>query len=199
MASKTWPNLSVMFGPEGDNMSQTNRMSPGMRFFFSRVFPLPFVLAGVLTLYFGVRGIYRAKESVIWPTANGTIHNSTVEYQSSVKGGGTYHAEVLYQFTADGQIHSGNKVAFGDYGSSNPSHAQSIVNRYPKGEAVKVHYRTGDPDTCVLEPGLHGQAWFLPGFGFIFVVAGSVMAVFLPKLMKKSEMQTKQTPGTLRG
>ena len=173
-------------------MAQTNQMSPGMRFFFSRVFPLPFMLIGALTLYFGVRGIYRANESTMWPVADGTIQNSAVEYHSSSEGGGTYHAEVLYQFTVDGQTRSGNKVAFGDYGSSNPSHAQSIVNRYPRGGKVKVHYLTGDPDTCILEPGLHGQAWFLPGCGLIFFVVGSLMAVFLPRLMKKSEMQTEQ-------
>ena len=157
--------------------------------------PSHFYIVGALTLYFGMRGVHRARESTMWPVADGAIQNATVEYQSSNKGGGTYHAQVFYQFTAEGQTHSGNKVVFGDYGSSNPSHAQNIVNRYPKGMAVKVHYRTGDPDTCVLEPGLHGQAWFLPGFGLIFFVTGSVMAVFLPRLMTRPEMQA-EPPGT---
>ena len=38
-------------------MTQTNQMSPRMRFFFSRVFPLLFILVGALTFYFGVRGL----------------------------------------------------------------------------------------------------------------------------------------------
>ena len=175
-------------------MGQMNQMSTGMRFFFSRLFPLPFVLAGLATLYFGVRGVYRANESTGWPSTNGTIQNSTVEYHSSSDGRGTYHAEVLYQFDVEGQTRSGNKVAFGDFGSSNPSHAQNIVNRYPKGKIVPVYYRGGDPDTCVLEPGLQGQAWFLPGFGLIFFVVGSLMVIFLPKLMKKGETRTEQPP-----
>lgn len=175
------------------------QMSSGMRFFFSRLFPLPFLLAGVFTLYFGVRGLYQANESTTWPVADGTVQSSTVAYHSGGKGGGTYHAEVRYQFVVNGQTRSGHKVAFGDYGSSSPSHAQNIVNRYPEGQAVKVHYRAGDPDTCILEPGLHGQAWLLPGFGFIFFVAGSLMAVFLPRLMRPSERAAEQPPGTLRG
>jgi hypothetical protein len=182
-------------------MGQMNQMSSGMRFFFSRLFPLPFILAGAFTLYFGVRGLHRANESTTWPVADGTIQKSTVEYHSSSEGGGTYHAEVLYQFTVDGVTHSGNKVAFGDYGSSNPSHAQNIINRYPKGKDVTVHYRAGNPDTCILEPGLRGQTWFLPGFGLVFLVVGSLMAIFLPKLMKKSEMQTEPplSPGCDKG
>ncbi len=180
-------------------MGQINQMSAGMRFFFSKLFPVPFILAGACTLFFGVRGLHRANESTTWPVADGTVQNSTVEYHSSSEGGGTYHAEVLYQFSVDGLTRSGNKVAFGDYGSGDPSHAQNIVNRYPKGKQVTVHYRPGDPDTCILEPGLQGQAWFLPGFGLVFLVVGSLMAIFLPMLMRKYEMVTEQPPGTLRG
>ncbi len=180
---------------KGDKMGQFNQMSAGMRFFFSRLFPVPFILIGACTLFFGVRGLYRASESTTWPVVDGTIQNSAVEYHSGSEGGGTYHAEVLYQFTIDGQTRSGNKVAFGDYGSSNPSHAQNIVNRYPKGKQVSVRYRPGDPETCILEPGLQGQAWFMPGFGLVFLVVGSWMAIFMPKLMKRSEMVTEQPPG----
>jgi hypothetical protein len=162
-----------------------------MRFFFLRVFPLPFILVGALTLYFGGRSVYRARDSAAWPLTDGRIQNSAVEYRRGDKGGGTYHAEILYTFTVDGQTHSGNHVAFGDYGSSNPSHAQSIVNRYPKDSVVPVRYLPSDPDLCVLEPGLKGQTWFLPGFGLVFLVSGILMAVFLPKLIKK-QMDTEQ-------
>jgi hypothetical protein len=117
-----------------------------------------------------------------------------VERRSSSDGGGAYHAAVLYQFTVDGQTRSGNKVAFGDYGSGVPSQAQSIVNRYPMGGKVKVHYRTGDPDVCILEPRVHGQAWFQTGIGLILLVAGSLMAIYLPTMMQKSEMQAEQPP-----
>ncbi len=160
-----------------------------MRFFFSRLFPLPFILIGAFTFYFGVKEVRRANDSLMWPVADGTIQNSTVAYHSGNDGGGTYHAEVFYQFAVDGRTRSGNKVAFGDYGSSNPSHAQGIVDRYPKGKEVKVYYQTGAPDVCVLEPGLKGQAWFMPGFGLIFFISGILMAIFLPGLVKKSEVQ----------
>jgi hypothetical protein len=181
------------FGGEEKTMriSSSKQMSPGMRVFFSRIFPLPFIVVGALTLYFGGRGVHRAKESLAWPVAEGQILNSSVEYHRGSnrgsKGGGTYSAEIRYTFTVDGQVHSGNKVAVGDYGSSNSSHAQKIINRYPRDKMVSVRYLPSDPDVCVLEPGVQAQAWFLPGFGMFFVLVGMLMAVFLPRAMKERD------------
>lgn len=160
-----------------------------MRFFFSRVFPLSFIIIGALTLYSGTREIHRAKESVTWPVVEGRIQNSSVEYHQGNKGSGTYHAKILYTFTVAGQEHCGNKVAFGDYGTSNPSHAQNIVNQYPKDKVVSVRYLTGDPDVCVLEPGIKLQAWlwFKLGIGLLFFLFGTLVAIFLPGAMKRQE------------
>ena len=67
--------------------------------------------------------------------------------------------------------------------SNDPSHAQGIVERYPKGIAVAVRYRPSDPETAVLEPGLQGQAWFVPGFGLVFLLLGVGLVVALPRLL----------------
>jgi hypothetical protein len=169
-------------------MTQTNRMSPRMRFFFSRVFPVPFILVGALTFFTGVRELYRAWESTSWPVVDATIRNSAVDYTSGKdNGGGTYHAEVHYDFVVGGQAYAGNKIAFGDYGTSDPSYAKRIVNRYPKGASVKIYCQARDPDQCVLEPGVKGQTWFLPCFALVFLATGIMMAVFLPRLMKAQE------------
>lgn len=165
-------------------MATTQTMSPRMKFLFARIFPLPFIIVGLAILLFGIKSIVDAQESENWPASEGTIQNSAVEYHSDSDGPGTYHAEVFYQFSVNGQMRSGKTVAFGDYGSSDPSHAQEIVNRYPKGAPVKVYYKSDDPGVCVLEPGMKTQAWFMPGFGAIFFVVGSLMFVFLPKLMR---------------
>ncbi len=157
-----------------------------MRFFFARLFPLPFILIGALTLYHGAKSLQRARESVSWPTTEAVIQRSSVEYHRGSKGGGTYHAEILYEFTVNDRVFSSDQVAFGDYGSSNPSHARRIVNNYPQGKKVAVHYQRENPEVCVLEPGVKAQAWFLPGFGLVFFVVGCLMAVFLPRLMANS-------------
>jgi hypothetical protein len=165
-----------------------------MGFFFGRLFPWPFVLVGAGLLFFGGRALLRARESVAWPTTEGTVRKSTVEYHSGDKGGGTYHAEVFYNYSVDGVAVSGNRVAYGDYGSSDPSHAQGIVNRYPNGAKVTVYYMPGHPDESVLEPGLALQAWILPGMGLLFFIVGCAMVVFLPRLMARTAATAQSPP-----
>jgi Protein of unknown function (DUF3592) len=156
-------------------------MSPGKSFFFSRIFPLPFIIIGALILYFGWLEVQQAKQSDAWPEVKGQVQESSVAFKPGKKGGGTYHPEVFYTFTVDAQTYNGNTVAFGDFGSSNESHAQGIVNRYPKGKTVSVHYLVEDPKICVLESGAHWQVWILPGFGLIFLFAGVSMFFFLSR------------------
>jgi hypothetical protein len=164
-----------------------------MRFFFARIFPWGFILCGLLTVYLSVRGVYRAWESLAWPVATGRIQESSVEYQPGGFNGpdqpassGTYHAKLLYTFTVNGRTCSGNTVDFCDW-SSDSCHAQSVVNRYPKDKTVSVRYLPSDPAISVLEPGLRlqKQAWFQFGFGLLFFVVGTLMAVLLPIAMKK--------------
>ncbi len=174
--------------------SLSKPMSPWMRFFFARLFPLPFILIGTLTLYHGGKHLQRARESVSWPTAEGVIQRSSVEYHRSSKGGGTYHAEVMYEFTVNDRVFSSDQVAFGDYGSSNPSHARRIVNSYSQGNKVTVRYLRENPEVSVLEPGMKGQVWFLPAFGLIFLTAGCLMAVCLPRQMAKATPTTPDSP-----
>jgi Protein of unknown function (DUF3592) len=160
-------------------------MSPMMKFFFMRIFPWPFMLVGTLALFFGIRGVLRGHASTAWPAIPGVVQQSSVEYQSSSKGG-TYHARVLYTYVLEGATHSGSRVTYGDYGSSDPSHAQGIVNRYPAGKAVTVHYMPDDPDESVLEPGTNFGTWIVPLIGFAFATVGILTFVFLPRLMAKA-------------
>jgi hypothetical protein len=149
-----------------------------------------FILFGLVAFVAGVRDVYRAWESETWPAAEGVVRNSYVEYEtdSDHEDRGTYWAEVRYEFTVDGRTRTGARVAFGgDAASSDPSSAQTIVNRYPAGAAVTVYYRPGNPDVCVLEPGLKGQAWIFPALGLLFFIIGCVMAALLPRLLRKQE------------
>jgi hypothetical protein len=161
-------------------------MSPRKRVIFLRIFPLIFIVVGASIGFFGIRGLIRAKASVDWPATQGKVIVSSVDYRSS-DDGGAYHALIMYEYSVAGAVYNGNRVAYGDYGSSSSSHARRIVNRYPKGKSVTVHYMPGNPEECLLEPGLQGQSWFLPGFGLIFFMIGSLTAVFLPRHVRKQE------------
>lgn len=93
----------------------------------------------------------------------------------------TYNAEIEYEFSVEGKDFRGDRVAYGDYGSSSPSHAEDVAGRYPPGKEVTVYYLPENPAECLLEPGASAKAWILPIVGVAFVVAGGVTAVCLPK------------------
>jgi len=169
----------------------SKQLTPGIKFFFSLVFPLIFVVVGATVAFFGIRGLVRAKASTDWPSTGGKVVESSVERHSSSRsrgGGTTYHAEIGYEFSVDGTTYNGDRVAYGDYGSSSPSHARRIVNRYPKGKSVTVYYMPRNPEECLLEPGLKGQSWFLPGLGLVFFAFGTLAAIFLPQVIREQEI-----------
>lgn len=150
-----------------------------------RLFSSVFILIGGAILYSGVKSLFEANASKSWPTVQGKVISSSVDSKSSSKGGTTYHAEVLYEYRVGGETHSSNDVAYGSYGSSNPSHARSIVNKYPAGKEVTVHYSPSNPSKSVLEAGISGQAFFLPGFGAVFFCAGLGMFLFMPGAIQR--------------
>jgi len=170
-------------------ISSSKKQSPGMKFFFSRIFPLIFIVIGAGVAFFGIRGLIRANASTDWPTAKGQVKTSSVERQRNShkgKSSTTYHAKILYKFSVAGTAFNGNRIAYGDYGSSSSSHAKQLVNHYPQGKSVTVYYMPKNPEECLLEPGLKLQSWFLPGFGLISFFAGIMMVIFLPKAMNKA-------------
>ena len=99
----------------------TKKMSTKSRFFLVRIFPMIFIIVGGLALFFGGRNILRAKASSGWPTTQGVINNSSVEYHSGEKGRGTYRAEINYEFKVNETTFRSDRIAFGVYGSSSRS------------------------------------------------------------------------------
>lgn len=168
----------VIFGAPG---------SPAMRLFFARIFPWVFILLGVGIGYAGIATLLRAHASTEWPVVEGRVMHAAVEHKRGNKGGTTYSAEVQYDYVVNGVTHSSNRVAFGSISSSDPSGARNVVNRYPKGKTVAVRHSPEDPSLSVLEPGVHGSAWFVPAFGGAFFLVGCCAAWFIPRSFNRSD------------
>ncbi len=144
-----------------------------------------FTLIGIIVLYLGAKSLWQANASKSWPTVSGKVVSSTVLLQHSSKGSDTYQADVLYAYTAGGQDRSSRQIAFGSFGSGDPSHARKIVSKYPAGQAVTVHYSLADPNFSVLEVGVSGQTFLLPACGVVFFVGGLAIFVYKPSMFKK--------------
>jgi hypothetical protein len=134
-------------------------------------FPGIFIVAGLAIILFGLQGARRDYESTNWPKADGSIRSSIVR-RSTNKNGVSYQANVLFDYVVSGVAYSGSQVSFSQFGLGSSNHAQSIVDRYPKGARVKVSYAPGDPALSVLETGLSIADSFLPLGGAAFLIAG---------------------------
>lgn len=167
-------------------------MLPRMGPFGARLFASVFMLIGGFIASTGVKALLQGQASRSWPTVPGRVLESGLDASRSDKGRTTYRAEVLYEFQVDGQTYASNDIAVGDYGSSDPKHGRRIANRYPKGAAVTVHYDPDDPETSLLEAGIQGQAFFLPGFGLLFFGAGLVVFIFLPRSMARKRARMEE-------
>lgn len=146
-------------------------------------------LVGALTAGFGIRSVLHAGESSRWPSTSGTVIRSEMREKRGTRSGLTYHADVEYEYTVNEQRHTSKRVAFGDYGTSNPGHARSILNRYPKGKAVTVYYSPADPQNSVLENGLKAQAFFVPGVGLLFLAVPTVILVALRRQANRDRLR----------
>jgi hypothetical protein len=173
-------------------MPSFEELSPSQRFFFARIFPLFPILAGGVALYFGVTTMVGAAASKNWPVVEGTVIASSIRAErGSSSGTGstinrtTYHAEVVYEYVIKGTPFSGERVNFGEYGRETTDHAAAILDRYPEGTVVSVHYDPEEPERSVLEPGMHGVPWFWLLLGTPIFLFGVGLAVVMPRLGRR--------------
>ena len=157
--------------------SNAKQMTPKQAMFIMLIFA---VIGILLTIFWGIPTARNAMESKNWPSADGRITISSVsENYDSDDNSVTYGAKMAYNYTVNGLPYTGGTVAFGDYSSSDPSHAGGIVSRYPVGKSVKVYYDPSDPKMSALEPGAGWSSFvgLMVGIGFgIIGVAGFLFA-----------------------
>ena len=65
------------------------------------------------------------------------------------------------------------------------SAAQEEKKRYPPGKKVKVFYDPKNPSTAVLIKGAGGGVWVAVGLGSVFVLIGTCLFFYLPRVMAK--------------
>jgi hypothetical protein len=156
------------------------------QFFFTWLFPLPFLTVGALLLFFGVRSYQSAQESSGWPTSPGVVLSSSVDSHRS-DDSTTYQAEVLYEYEVSGEKYSSNRIGYGDISTGSPAPAQDLVNQYPSGESVTVYVDPEDPSQSVLQPGVRGGTYFLPGMGLLFTLIGLILYAVLPRMFRNQD------------
>jgi hypothetical protein len=153
-----------------------------------RVFLSIFMLAGVAAIGCGLWLLVHGLQSTHWPVTDGAILTAQMSYHSGDHGG-TYSADISYNYQVAGTNYVSTHLAFGSMSSSS-SYAQGILNRYPVGKKVQVHYAPDDPKTAVLETGIHGGTWICLGVGTAFIL----FAIMFMQLVNKAAAPNSGIP-----
>lgn len=162
------------------------------RNFVGRLFFVPFLLAGVAIIYFGLlRPAYRILESSDWVEHPCVIQESSVVRHEG-DDGPTYSVQIIYRYTSGGRDYESRRHSFGLGGSSSGRKSkQEVVDRYPE-RATRICYVDPDqPSEAVLSRKFTGGMWLLGLFGLPFFLIG------VGGLFYKGSPQVKSKPLTL--
>jgi len=175
-------------------LAEKKKSKKGVAIFLTLFFGIFFAI-GLGVLIFAYKSYSLGKESLEWPSVEGDVVYSEIEKRTRTrsKGGSstTFSANIIYEYTVEGETYTGDKLRFLLWNSSDRSESRSTVDKYPVGKVVPVYYKPDSPDTSVLEPGTATTFHLLLSFGFgaVFMVAGLfcpviVLLVFLHKRRK---------------
>jgi hypothetical protein len=139
-----------------------------------------FIAVGLLFLFFGGRSLYRGVASSYWPTVEGRVLSSQVKSERGKRGGLVYSAEVNYAYAVNAESFTCQRIRFGNIHTGNPVLPTQLVEKYPAGKSVTVHYCGSDPFLALLEPGIQSASLIVVGIGMLFAGVG-VAAILIPK------------------
>ncbi len=137
-----------------------SQQSPGC----SLIAGICFALLSLATVAAFINTLRSGTDSDRWPTAQGTVIRSELEYD-----GEAYGAGITYEYQVLGTFYRGTHVRVSDahYGNGHDE-AQEALRRYPIGADVLVYYDPANPRTAVLEPGVYGDEWGITLMAVIF-------------------------------
>jgi hypothetical protein len=142
-------------------------LSPGI------LFPLFFVILGLVLLFIFFRNLAKVRASQGWPAVQGTVIESWVRRSQSTDSDGSvshsYYPEIRYLYQVMGSEYQGDKIAFGPKTGGSRSRAEKAIAKYPAGANVMVYYQPDKPAKAVLERTISKVSLVM---GIAFVLAG---------------------------
>lgn len=135
----------------------------------TRVFPWLMLLFGLYFMAVGTWDAVRAVSSSSWPIASGVVTRSEIEFQDDPRIGkpGSHRPSVDYEYLVDGQRYTSSRIRVVTVGTSRRSDAESVLQDYPVGSPVSVHYHPRHPNLAYLEVGFSWDLLPTLGLGFL--------------------------------
>ena len=147
----------------------------------------------VLTLYFGIPGVQKGRETLDWIRVDGKILSSKVKKhksRSSSRRRGRlrthYNAEIEYSYLYNGKEYLSRNVMWKSASSSRRVDADITVSKYSVGSFQSVFINPASPDEAVLEKGVSIASKITLGIGFVFIILGGFLLLPTGIRRKKS-------------
>ena len=156
--SPAWqPALIALLGSTAGALAQTaGQTGSGPPAWFVAV-PLVAGAVGLGLGWYAWRQWSAARASRAWPTAAGTVieteltsRTETYRQQDRIETHTVYAPRVRYAYEVEGRRYEGERIRFGTYRESETA-ARAILDRYPAGASVEVHYDPANPAAATLE------------------------------------------------
>ncbi len=139
------------------------------------------IAIALLVFYLGYDGMKLIWECGGWPTVSGTVISSDIRQSSEWERKGIktgrdrtlYLPNILYNYEVKGNQYRSYRVFIeGAVDYLGRGNARRIVNRYPPGKNVSVHYDPENPQMAVLETGIKFTHLLFPATGILFILLG---------------------------
>lgn len=163
----------------------------------TRIFLSIFLLVGLGLIIFGVSNFMTAKQSETWPKVQGVILKSKVTVNHG-DDSTTYGADVTYRYKVEGKKYKGDKVTVSEISTGNQSRARKIIKRYPVRKKIPVYYNPSKPEESVLEQGITGGNWLLPGIGLLFFIVALVILIMSEISHRKTNKGAKPNKNSMK-
>jgi hypothetical protein len=148
------------------------------------------VVFGLYLFLKGARNVQMALASPAWPKTSGMVIRSDTTRNVSpgtrrTAASVTFSTKTVIRYAVNGQEYDTDVLHFGQtLGSSDKSEAALQHLRYPEGKEVTVAYNPRNPATAVMKPGLHAEAFWLPGAGLAFLLPAALLLVMGPSVVR---------------
>jgi hypothetical protein len=141
-----------------------------------KAFAVVLLIAGITLLTGYAHELRHSPDSSNWPSVDGVVTESSV--QSGGTHGRSYYPSVRYEYAVNGVRYRGSRITFQGRETGNQ---QRVVDRYPVGSVVRVHYRESDPGYSVLEPG-PGRRQAILGMALSLLLVGAAALFWFRRL-----------------
>ena len=142
---------------------------------------------GAAAVIAGRRAQQKAQSSQRWPTVPGTVKTSSINQHKHTRSDAegdfdlyyTYDPVVEYEYSVLGQTLTGRRWTFGSNSFDRQVKARVVVDRYPLGASITVHYNPENPEEATLETAAGGtNAFVIVGAVFIgLAVLGCCLSI----------------------